>query len=95
MSDMNSISEGVRKVVESWRPLRGERLQRTALDPADFDQLADAGFTRTVVPVAMNGAWESVEVLYQLKLPSSTICSSITHCLECTGEYGTARSCTP
>jgi alkylation response protein AidB-like acyl-CoA dehydrogenase len=62
MSDMNSISEGVRKVVESWRPQRGERLQRTALDPADFDQLAEAGFTRTVVPVAMNGAWESVEV---------------------------------
>jgi alkylation response protein AidB-like acyl-CoA dehydrogenase len=61
MSAMDSISEGVRQVVESWRPQRGERLQRTSLDPADFGQLADAGFTRAIVPLAMNGAWEGVE----------------------------------
>jgi alkylation response protein AidB-like acyl-CoA dehydrogenase len=61
MSTMDSISEGVRQVVESWRPQCAERLQRTTLDPADFAQLAEAGFTRAVVPVAMNGAWEGVE----------------------------------
>lgn len=39
---------------------RTERARRTALDPADFKALADAGYLLTGVPEAMGGLWRGV-----------------------------------
>lgn len=37
---------------------REARRQRTALDPGDFEALAEAGFPQLAVPVAHGGAWD-------------------------------------
>ena len=53
-----TVRDNVRGVAETWAPQRAERLERRALNPADFDVLHDAGLTLTGVPTALGGVWE-------------------------------------
>ena len=52
-----SLRKDVQSIVEAWKPQRAERQARRSLEPADFVELRDAGFLRTVVPEAMGGLW--------------------------------------
>jgi alkylation response protein AidB-like acyl-CoA dehydrogenase len=56
--------EDVRRDVDAlareWRTQRSERQARRALDRADFDALAAAGYLRLAVPREQGGTWESV-----------------------------------
>ena len=55
----HTVHTGVREIAESFAAERSERQQRRALDRADFDRLAQAGFLLTGVPVSEGGLWES------------------------------------
>jgi alkylation response protein AidB-like acyl-CoA dehydrogenase len=52
-----SLRDGVRSIVDAWKPQRAERQARRSLDAADFIELREAGLLRTVVPEAMGGLW--------------------------------------
>jgi alkylation response protein AidB-like acyl-CoA dehydrogenase len=58
--DISAIENNVAALAAEWLPQRDERLRRTALDPADFEALGDAGFTLTAVPAGMGGAWRGL-----------------------------------
>jgi alkylation response protein AidB-like acyl-CoA dehydrogenase len=58
--DARTILENVREVSARFATERSERQQRRALDAADFEQLCEAGFPLTGVPVDQGGIWESV-----------------------------------
>lgn len=52
-----SLRDGVQSLVDAWKPQRSQRQARTSLERADFVELRDAGFLRTVVPETMGGLW--------------------------------------
>jgi alkylation response protein AidB-like acyl-CoA dehydrogenase len=55
--DAQTVLHNVRQVAEGFAAGRKERQVRRHLDPADFRQLADAGFLLTGVPAARGGLW--------------------------------------
>jgi alkylation response protein AidB-like acyl-CoA dehydrogenase len=55
------VRAAVGAVAAGFAAERDSRSRRTALDPADFDALARAGFLLTGVPVAHGGLWAGVE----------------------------------
>ena len=59
--DVTSVRQNVEAVANKWSSETATRLQRRALDPADFATLKDAGLTLTGVPGEMGGAWDSAE----------------------------------
>jgi alkylation response protein AidB-like acyl-CoA dehydrogenase len=59
--DMASVRQNVEAVANKWSSETATRLQRRALDPADFATLKDAGLTLTGVPGEMGGVWDSAE----------------------------------
>ncbi|MEO8693298.1 MAG: acyl-CoA dehydrogenase family protein [Acidimicrobiales bacterium] len=54
------LERDVTEIAGEWRSNRPERQARRGLDPADFEQLAAAGFLRVAVPEDMGGLWRSV-----------------------------------
>ena len=54
-----TVRANVREIAVHFAAQRTERQQRRALDRADFDRLAQAGFLLTGVPVSQGGLWES------------------------------------
>lgn len=56
------IRAAVADVVARWRPGRDARLARTALDPADFAALAEAGLLAAAMPAEHGGTFESTSV---------------------------------
>jgi len=58
---LTDVRHRVGELAERFAQERDERSRRTALDPADFAALADAGFLLTGVPAAMGGLWRGVE----------------------------------
>jgi alkylation response protein AidB-like acyl-CoA dehydrogenase len=55
-----TVLQSVREISESFAQDRGERQLRRSLDPADFEQLKQAGFLLTGVTAEEGGLWESV-----------------------------------
>lgn len=53
-----ALEAQVEEIAGEWRADRGARQARRALDPADFDRLAGAGFLRVVVPESSGGLWQ-------------------------------------
>jgi len=51
------VHEALIPIAERWRAQRSERLARTELMAADFDDLRAAGLTRLAVPAAQGGEW--------------------------------------
>ena len=58
--DADTILGNVRAIAARFAAERAERQQRRALARSDFDELRDAGFLLTGVPVDLGGMWESV-----------------------------------
>jgi alkylation response protein AidB-like acyl-CoA dehydrogenase len=58
--ETQTIIDNVRQLAEGFAGKRRERQQRTLLDKADFDALADAGFLLTGAPASMGGSWVDV-----------------------------------
>ena len=58
--DIETILQNVRDVSSRFSTQRNERQQRVALVAADFDELRDAGFLLTGVPVEQGGLWENL-----------------------------------
>lgn len=58
--NMATIAENVGRVSAQFARERRERQTRRELDPADFDQLKDAGLHLTGVLAEQGGMWESV-----------------------------------
>ena len=56
-----AVRERVHALAERFAAERDERRRRTALDPRDFHDLAEAGFLLTGVPAAMGGLWQGVD----------------------------------
>ncbi|MFU8816292.1 MAG: hypothetical protein ACNA7W_13160 [Pseudomonadales bacterium] len=59
-SGIDDVRQRVHAVAERFSAERDERRQRTALDPRDFTDLAEAGFLLTGVPVSMGGLWQGL-----------------------------------
>lgn len=57
--EFEKIQAGVGEVIERWRPQRDERMARRQLDPADFAELAEAGFLLAAVPREHGGSFQS------------------------------------
>lgn len=55
---IEDVTQALQPFVARLASERDERHTRTALDPADFAALAEAGFLLTGVPAAMGGLWE-------------------------------------
>src|SRR5688500_11528349 len=53
------VLDNVRDISDRFATDRNARQRRRELAPADFDQLRDAGFLLTGVPVEHGGIWES------------------------------------
>src|SRR5688500_15261311 len=53
------IVDNVREISDRFATERNARQRRRELVGADFDQLRDAGFLLTAVPVEQGGIWES------------------------------------
>lgn len=56
---LDAVHANVREIAAAFASERVERQQRRALDPADFERLAQAGFLLTGVPVSQGGLWDS------------------------------------
>jgi len=56
----SSLTRDMAGVTSEWRLDRVDRQARRALDPADFERLAAAGFLHTAVPEEMGGLWRNV-----------------------------------
>lgn len=56
-ADIDSVTSRIREISDEWARQRKERQQRRELSRDDFDQLAEAGFTLTGVPVSHGGFW--------------------------------------
>jgi alkylation response protein AidB-like acyl-CoA dehydrogenase len=59
--DVVAVQRNVAEVVDRWSPELAARLQRRALDRADFSALRDAGVTLTGVPTDMGGVWQGAK----------------------------------
>ena len=57
-----SVQHNMEAITERWSSEWKTRLQRRALDPADFETLKDAGLTLTGVPDDMGGVWQSARL---------------------------------
>jgi len=57
----STIFENVKSVSEQFAQNRGERQLRRELVKSDFDQLRNAGYLLTGVPVEMGGIWENTQ----------------------------------
>src|SRR5579875_756389 len=57
--DAQAVLDRVREVAEEFGETAAERQLRRALDRADFDRLADAGFLLSGVPSDQGGIWEN------------------------------------
>lgn len=57
----HTVLDNVRDIASQFAGARKERQLRRHLEPADFDQLREAGFLLTGVPVAQGGLWASVQ----------------------------------
>ncbi len=55
----DEVQANVREIAAAFAAQRSERQQRRALDRADFDRLAQAGFLLTGVPASEGGLWET------------------------------------
>lgn len=58
--DIDTILKNVSEVSSRFSRQRTERQQRTGLVAADFDELREAGFLLTGVPVDQGGVWEDL-----------------------------------
>jgi alkylation response protein AidB-like acyl-CoA dehydrogenase len=56
--DVAAVQKNAAEIVDRWSPELSVRLQRRALDPADFALLREAGLTLTGVPTDMGGIWQ-------------------------------------
>lgn len=68
---VRELLANIREAASKLGADRQARLGRTRLDPADFVALADAGFTRTGVPVAHGGLWT------ELELSTRVVCEAV------------------
>ena len=59
--DVALVQRNVAGVVDRWSGELADRLQRRALDRADFATLREAGVTLTGVPADMGGVWEGAK----------------------------------
>jgi len=59
--DVAAVQRNVAEVTDRWSPELAARLQRRALDRADFATLRDAGLTLTGVPADMGGVWQGAK----------------------------------
>jgi alkylation response protein AidB-like acyl-CoA dehydrogenase len=57
--DISAVQNNIEAVASKWSSELATRLQRRALDPADFATLRDAGLTLAGVPEEMGGVWQS------------------------------------
>ena len=57
--DITLVQKNVAAVAAGWSSELTARLERSALDKADFATLREAGLTLTGVPEEMGGAWQS------------------------------------
>ena len=55
--DLQTVEANLDALISIWSPDRPSRMARVALEKADFDDLAAAGFTLTGVPVSHGGLW--------------------------------------
>lgn len=58
--DADDILAAIDRLADKWQTQRAERLQRRRLDPADFQDLADTGYLRLIVPEEYGGTWRSL-----------------------------------
>ena len=58
--DIDGVSKNVREVSARFERQRGERQRRSALIHADFNELREAGFLLTGVPVDQGGVWQDL-----------------------------------
>lgn len=58
--DLTTIFDNVAEISSQFASDRRDRQVRRHLEPADFEQLRQAGFLLTAVPVEYGGAWEDV-----------------------------------
>jgi alkylation response protein AidB-like acyl-CoA dehydrogenase len=58
--DPSDVRRAVAKAAAAFAADRAARQQRTSLDAADFELLADAGLQRTGLPVERGGLWSSL-----------------------------------
>ena len=59
--DITLVHKNIAAVADRWSPELATRLERRALDKADFATLRDAGLTLTGVPEDMGGVWHNTE----------------------------------
>lgn len=59
-ASIEDIAANLREVSAGFAARRSERLERRALDRADFTALAEAGFLATGVPAARGGLWQDM-----------------------------------
>ena len=57
--DITLVQKNIAAVAAGWSFELTARLERSALDKADFATLRDAGLTLTGVPEEMGGVWQS------------------------------------
>ena len=57
--DITLVQKNVGAVAAGWSSDLAARLERRALDEADFARLREAGLTLTGVPEEMGGVWQS------------------------------------
>jgi alkylation response protein AidB-like acyl-CoA dehydrogenase len=57
--DISLVQKNVTAVAAEWSSELAARLERRALDKADFAALREAGLTLTGVPERMGGVWQS------------------------------------
>src|SRR5262245_42203525 len=57
-----TVQHNIEAITKRWSSELTTRLQRRALDPADFETLKDAGLALTGVPEDMGGVWQSARL---------------------------------
>ena len=57
--DITLVQKNIAAVAAGWSSELAARLERSALDKADFATLREAGLTLTGVPEEMGGVWQS------------------------------------
>jgi alkylation response protein AidB-like acyl-CoA dehydrogenase len=61
LTNIEDVQKRIAATASEWATERKERQHRRELVRADFDALAEAGFTLTGVPESMGGLWRSIE----------------------------------
>ena len=60
MMNVNQLLQNLSEIADSFHAQRADRQQRRTLDPDDFRQLKEAGYTLVGVPAKRGGLWEDV-----------------------------------